>query len=191
MFRPLTYLPELTRTAYSLRVEHGRLQAVTPTPAPPAPIGPDLVERPVNTEVRGTRPLATPGTLRHMPLPPPPCANGDTPDPHPFHAWVDRELARRRNAGEEPSSWSALGRAMNTNEAVFTRWKSREIKPSIRMVRRVADALGVPVGERLRLMVVAEVLEPDEVRCEVVVKDPDLLTDDEVWEQVDKRFRHQ
>ncbi len=118
-------------------------------------------------------------TLYSAPVPPP-HPNGSASEPHPFHAWVDRELVRRRNANEEPSSWASLGRRMNTNEAVFTRWKSREIKPSITMVRRVADALGFAKHERLRLMVIAEILEPEEVQHEVIVAGPDLLTDDEV-----------
>lgn len=121
-------------------------------------------------------------------MPPTPDAD-EALGPFPFYTWVDNELLRRRNAGEEPSSWAELGRATSTTESAFTRWKNREVRPSITMVRRVADALGFTPHDRLRLMVIAEILLPEEVEQVSPVPNADLLTDDEIWEQHEKRFR--
>lgn len=60
------------------------------------------------------------------------------------------------------------------------------------MIRKVADALSYQPGERLRLMVIAEILTPEEARSAqepMQVPHADLLTDDELLIEVKRRMR--
>lgn len=103
--------------------------------------------------------------------------------PHPFHTWLARQLETRKEA---PRTWAELARATDTNQGAFTRWGAGLVNPSIEMVRRVAKALQL---DPLRLMVIAEILEPSEVRQQVIVPDPTLLTDDELIAEVERRIK--
>lgn len=99
---------------------------------------------------------------------------------HPFHIWLERQLEARGQ------SFAELGRAAGIGEAAFTRWKNGKVNPSIELVRRVARAMSM---DPLRLMVIAEILEPEEVRQQVVVADVTLLTDEELIRELDRRLK--
>lgn len=99
---------------------------------------------------------------------------------HPFHTWLARQLQANGQ------TWADLSRSAGIGEAAFTRWKAGKVNPSIEMVRRVSKALGM---DTLRLLVIAEILEPEEVRQQVVVPDVTLLTDSELVREVERRMK--
>lgn len=105
------------------------------------------------------------------------------PRPHPFHVWLGRELEKTG------TSWAAFGRESGIGESFFNRWKNDAIAPSVSKVRQVVKGLGLPEEDILRLLVIAQILKPSEVRQQIVVPDPDLLSDEEIIQQVTKRLR--
>jgi transcriptional regulator with XRE-family HTH domain len=78
---------------------------------------------------------------------------------------------------------------VDANPASVSRWLKGEVSPDLaglRFVRSTAEAFGVPL---LEVMLAAEVLTEDELGVVRVAPDPDLLTDDELLQQLDKRMR--
>ena len=116
---------------------------------------------------------------------PPPREPTEAPvvSPHPIYTWLDRELLKRE------MSWAKLCRLTEISNSTFHRWRDRKINPSIPMIRRVADVLGYEPQDRLRIFVIAEILEPSEVRQTVTSPDPALLTNEELLFEVKDRMR--
>jgi len=73
--------------------------------------------------------------------------------------------------------------------ATVQRWARGEQPKSVEMVRRVARYLDLPIR---RLVIIAELFEPDELLEELVVPDPRLLSDERLitmfTEEMRRRF---
>lgn len=103
-------------------------------------------------------------------------------EPHPFHGWLARKLEKR---GE---TWVAFSARTGIGTPTLNRWKNGEISPSVKMVRRVAEALDLK-DELLRLLVIADILTPAEADQSVVVPDLTRVTDDDLISEVERRIK--
>ena len=80
---------------------------------------------------------------------------------------------------------ATLSKRAHLNPATVSRWFTDDAQPSIKNIRQVAEAMGIPVVEA---MLAADVLTEEELQVKIVAPDPDLLTDEEVLRQVAKRM---
>lgn len=101
---------------------------------------------------------------------------------HPFHPWLARQLEKR---GE---TWVAFSARTGIGTPTLNRWKNGEIAPSVKMVRRVAEALDMQ-DQLLRLLVIADILTPAEVQQSVVVADESKISDDALIAEVERRIK--
>ncbi|WP_082359811.1 helix-turn-helix transcriptional regulator [Rhodococcus opacus] len=87
------------------------------------------------------------------------------------------------------NGWSQNRLAKDTgiNASVISRWINDGMEPGVKSIRLVAEAFGVPVT---RALLAAGAVTADELGIlPVVAPDPDLLTDDELVRQLDRRLR--
>lgn len=105
-------------------------------------------------------------------------------EPHPFHTWLARQLDK---SGE---TWVGFSARTGIGTPTLNRWKNGEISPSVKMVRRVAEALGLQ-SELLRLLVIADILTPEEVGQRVVVPDLTRVSDDDLIAETTRRIKRQ
>lgn len=106
----------------------------------------------------------------------------NTTEAHPLHTWLARQLEKR---GE---TWVAFAARTGIGTPTLNRWKHGEISPSVKMVRRVAEALDYQ-DDFLRLLVIAEILTADEVGQRVVVPDLTKVSDDDLIEETARRIK--
>ncbi|KAF0964654.1 helix-turn-helix domain-containing protein [Rhodococcus sp. T7] len=84
-------------------------------------------------------------------------------------------------------SQNRLAKEARTNPSVVSRWINDGMEPGIKSIRLVAEAFGVPVT---RALLAAGAVTADELGIlPVVAPDPDLLSDEELLHQLDKRMR--
>lgn len=74
---------------------------------------------------------------------------------------------------------------VGSNASVVSRWLNEGMKPGIESIRAAAEAFGVPVIEA---MLAAEALTEEEVGVKRVSPDPDLLSDEEILRQIERRM---
>lgn len=72
----------------------------------------------------------------------------------PFHEYLDSLLTLMQLSNAEVSRRTGIG------ESALSKWRSGQVKPSIRNLRPLADGLGIP---RATLFVRAGLLEPEDV----------------------------
>lgn len=88
----------------------------------------------------------------------------------------------------ERKSWSAtrLAAEVGVTPSSVSRWMTQDARPTPDRVQASAEALGVSVVEA---MLAAEIISEDELGVTRVAPDPDLLSDEEILRQVEKRMR--
>lgn len=87
----------------------------------------------------------------------------------------------------EEKDWDAarLAQAAGYSPSVVSRWLSGEHLPSHDKLRATVDALGANI---LEAMLAAGFIRPDEIGATISATDPDLLSDEEILRQVQKRM---
>lgn len=88
----------------------------------------------------------------------------------------------------EEKSWSAarLATEIGVTGSSVSRWMTQDVRPTPDRVQAAAEALGVSVAEA---MLAAEIISVEELGVTRVAPDPDLLSDEEILRQVEKRMR--